>query len=50
MYLRWTTERGVDVCFVEAKAKQTPLDQKGDAVKAELCGAVFAARLKKYFE
>lgn len=28
----------------------TPLDQKGDAVKAELCGAVFASHLKKYFE
>ncbi|XP_038143265.1 uncharacterized protein LOC119784992 [Cyprinodon tularosa] len=50
MYLRWDTERGVDVCFVEAKAKLTPLDQKGEAAKAEICGAVFAARLRKYFK
>lgn len=26
------------------------MDQKGDAVKAEICGAVYAARLKKYFQ
>lgn len=38
------------VRLVESKAKMTPLDHKGEAVKAELCGAVFAARLKKYFE
>ncbi|KAM9764604.1 uncharacterized protein ACNS7B_019486 [Menidia menidia] len=50
MHLRWDTERGVDVRFVEAKAKLTPLDQKGEATKAEICGAVFAARLRKYFE
>ncbi|KAK7933354.1 hypothetical protein WMY93_004250 [Mugilogobius chulae] len=31
-------------------AKLTPLDHKGDPVKAEVCGAVYAARLKKYFE
>ena len=36
--------------LVESKAKLTPLDQKGDVIKAELCGAVFATRLKKYFE
>lgn len=35
---------------MESKAKLTPLDQKGDAVKAEMCGAVFASRLRKYFE
>lgn len=40
MHLRWPTERGVDVHFVEAEAKLTPPDQKGEAVKAELCGAV----------
>ena len=34
----------------EAKSTLTPLDQKGEAVKAEICGAVFAARLRKYFE
>ncbi|KAK5921409.1 hypothetical protein CgunFtcFv8_025117 [Champsocephalus gunnari] len=36
------------VRLVESKAKLTPLDQKGDVVKAEMCGAVFAARLKTY--
>ena len=36
--------------LVESKAKLTPLDQKGDVIKAELCGAVFATRLKTYFE
>lgn len=50
MYLRWETSQGVEVRFVEAKAKLTPLDQKGDAVKAEICGAVFAARIRKYVE
>lgn len=45
MYLRWNTERGV-----ERGTKLTKLDQKGEAVKAEICGAVFAARLRKYFE
>ena len=51
LYLRWETEPGgVVVKLVESKAKLTPLDQKGDGVKAELCGAVVATRLKKYFE
>ncbi|XP_073797048.1 uncharacterized protein [Danio rerio] len=50
LYLRWNTDQGIDVRLVESKAKLTPLDQKGDAVKAEICGAVFAARLRKYFE
>ena len=50
MYLRWNTDQGPFVTLVESKAKLTPLDQKGDAVKAEMCGAVFASRLKKYFE
>lgn len=36
--------------IVESKAKLTPLDQKGDAGKAEICGAVFAARIRKYVE
>lgn len=36
--------------FVESKAKLTPLNQKGDVITAELCGAVFATRLKRYFE
>ena len=46
LYLRWRTSNGVEVRLVESKAKLTPLDQKGDAVKAEICGAVFASRLK----
>lgn len=50
MYLRWETSQGTKVRFVESKAKLTPLDQKGDAVKAEICGAVFAARIRKYVE
>ncbi|XP_019738325.1 uncharacterized protein LOC109523554 isoform X2 [Hippocampus comes] len=51
LYLRWETEPGqVIVRLVESKAKLTPLDQKGDGIKAELCGAVIATRLKKYFE
>ena len=50
LYLRWACEQGSTVRLVESKAKLTPLDHKGEAVKAELCGAVFAARLKKYFE
>ncbi len=36
------------VRLVESKAKLTPLDQRGDAIKAEVCGAVFATRLKGY--
>ena len=50
MYLRWKTSKGTEVRLVESKAKLTPLDQKGEAVKAEICGAVFAARIRKYVE
>lgn len=50
LYLRWSCSHGVVVRLVESKAKLTPLDHKGDPVKAELCGAVFAARLKNYFQ
>ncbi len=49
-YFRWETEQGILVRLVESKAKLTPLDQKGEPVKAEVCGAVFAARLRKYIE
>lgn len=49
LYLCWDSD-GVIVRLVESKAKLTPFDQKGDVVKAELCGTVFAVRLKKYFE
>ncbi|XP_062416584.1 uncharacterized protein LOC119218794 [Pungitius pungitius] len=50
VYLRWELARGVIIRLVESKARLTPLDHKGDAVKAEVCGAVYAARLKKYFQ
>lgn len=50
LYLRWSCSHGVVVRLVESKAKLTPLDHKGDPVKAEMCGAVFAARLKNYFQ
>ena len=50
MYLRWNSVQGPIVRLVESKAKLTPLDYRGDAVKAEMCGAVFASRLRKYFE
>ncbi len=49
-YFRWETDQGTNVRLVESKAKLTPLDQKGEAVKAEMCGAVYAARLRKYIE
>jgi hypothetical protein len=49
-YFRWETDQGIEVRLVESKAKLTPLDQKGEAVKAEMCGAVYAARLRKYIE
>ena len=50
MYLRWVTDHGQIVRLVESKAKLTPLDHRGDAVKAKMCGAVFASRLRKYFQ
>lgn len=40
LYLRWETSDGVVTRLVESKAKLTPLNQKGDAVKAEVCGAL----------
>ena len=36
--------------LVESKAKLTLVDHKGDPVKSEMCGAVFAAWLKNYFQ
>lgn len=39
LYLRWVTDQGIGICLVESKAKLTRLDQKGDAIKAEVCGA-----------
>ena len=50
LYLRWEMPHTVTLRLVEAKARLTPLDHKGDAVKAEVCGAVYAGRLKKYFQ
>lgn len=50
LYLQWETQNKVIVRLAESKAKFTPLYQKGDVIKAELCGAVFATRLKRYFE
>ncbi|KAL3973928.1 GTP-binding protein [Sarotherodon galilaeus] len=50
LYLRWNSDQGTTIRLVESKAKLTPLDHKGDVVKAELCGAVFGSCLKKYFE
>ncbi|KAG1941179.1 hypothetical protein F2P79_016312 [Pimephales promelas] len=38
--------RGKAIELVESQVN--PLNQKGDAVKAEVCGAVFATRLKGY--
>ncbi len=50
LYLRWNSNQGSIIRLVESKAKLTPLDQKGDVIKAEVCGAVFASRLRRYFE
>ncbi|KAI3354310.1 hypothetical protein L3Q82_018497 [Scortum barcoo] len=50
VYFRWETTQGVEVRLVESKAKLTPLDQKGEPVKAETCGAVYAVRLRRYIE
>lgn len=36
--------------LVVSKAKLTALDHKEDAVKAEMCGAEFASRLRRYFD
>lgn len=35
VYFRWDTAQGIEVRLVESKAKLTPLDQKGEPVKAE---------------
>ncbi|KAI7800929.1 gag-pol fusion polyprotein, partial [Triplophysa rosa] len=50
MYLRWNLGQGAVIRLVESKAKLTPLDHKGELCYAEMCGAVFASRLRKYFE
>ena len=50
MYLRWNSNQGPIVRLVESNAILSHLDHRDDAVKAEMCGAVFATHLKKYFE
>lgn len=50
MYLRWSADQGPIIRLVESKARLTPLDQGGDAIKVEMCRAVVASWLKKYFE
>lgn len=50
VYFRWETAQGIEVRLIESKAKLTPLDQKGEPVKAEICGAVYAVRLRRYIE
>ncbi|KAJ8355086.1 hypothetical protein AAFF_G00100350 [Aldrovandia affinis] len=50
LFGEWETQQGIEVRLVESKAKLAPLDQKGDAVRAEVCGAVYATRLRKYVE
>ncbi len=47
MYLRWNLDQGPIIRLVESQAKLTPLGQKGDAIKAEMCRAVFTLRLMK---
>ncbi|XP_058474048.1 uncharacterized protein LOC131446677 [Solea solea] len=48
LYQRWETSDGVVTGLVDSKAKLTPLNQKGNAGKAKICGAFFATRLKEY--
>jgi hypothetical protein len=50
VYFRWETVQGTEVRLVEPKAKLTQLNQKGEAVKAEICGAVYAVLLRRYIE
>lgn len=50
LYLRWSSNQGLIIRLVESKAKLTPLNQKGDVIKKEVCGAVFASCLQRYFE
>lgn len=42
MYFRWEMAQGVEVRLVESKAQLTLLDQKGEIVKAEIGGQVWA--------
>lgn len=46
MYLKWERDQGIDVRLMEFKVKLMPLVQRGDAVKVEVCGVVFAGRLR----
>ena len=50
-YVRWEVPyENPQVRLVEAKGKLCPLNLKGDTVKSEMCGAVFAVRMRKYLE
>ena len=49
-YVRWEAKEGVIIRLIEAKSKLCPLNLKGDTVKSEVCGAVFAARLSLFLE
>ena len=48
VYVRWEGEHEAVVRLVEAKGKLSPLSLKGETVRSEMCGAVFAARLSKF--
>ena len=48
VYVRWEADGGYIVRLVEAKGKLCPLNMKGDTVKSEMCGAVFASRLSNF--
>lgn len=50
MYQRWSSDQGLIIGLVKSKARITPLDQKGDAIKVEMCVAVVASHLRKCFE
>ena len=53
-YLRWEVDEvgseKFETRLVESKGKLCPLNQKGDTVKSEMCGAVFAARIRVFLE
>ena len=48
VYIRWETDCGNIIRLVEAKGKLCLLNMKGDTVKSEMCGAVFASRLRSF--
>ena len=48
VYVRWEGEHEAVVRLVEAEGKLSLLSLKGETVRSEMCGAVFAARLSKF--